>query len=548
MNLSRLMKLNGKVALLFLILGVFSCKDFLDVAPKDQISDDIVWTDAATADLFLNNVYSGIPGPFNTFDPWENFTDNAMNGVNGLPSRVLYSPSVYTASNAPNWWGQYANIRRANLFIEKVTASAFPDTWKNPKLAEARFLRAYYYQLLWTAHGGVPIITNSLNQNTQGDAIFRARNTDEETYKFIVDECAAIVDDLPLKAEAGRVSKASALTLKGWCELFWASPLKNTANDKARWALAAATNKRVIDLGSHSLFSNYETQFYEDNNNNVEVLFAKQYLGGTALGSGKEGLWGPWMVGGVQKAYGGVDPTQELVDEYAMANGLPISDPASGYDPQNPYVNREKRFYQSIVYDGSTWVGAEMVMKQGVGSRNATDLSNTNEATNTGYYLRKGLNPKYTINGNHLLNSGSFIIYRYAEVLLSYAEAQNEAVGPDASVYAAINQVRTRSELPNLKTGLTQAEMRVAIMRERRVELAFEERRWFDLMRLKLAEKNLNGTLHAMKIELVGGKPVYTVIPAPEGGKTFFANKNYLLPIPQSALNQNTKLTQNPNY
>ncbi|KAA9349025.1 RagB/SusD family nutrient uptake outer membrane protein [Larkinella humicola] len=548
MNLSRLMKLNGKVALLFLILGVFSCKDFLDVAPKDQISDDIVWTDAATADLFLNNVYSGLPGPFNGFDPWENFTDNAMNGVNGLPSRVLYSPSVYTASNAPNWWGQYANIRRANLFIEKVTASAFPDTWKKPKIAEARFLRAYYYQLLWTAHGGVPIITSSLNQNTQGDAIFRARNTDEETYKFIVDECAAIVDDLPLKAEAGRVSKATALTLKGWCELFWASPLKNTANDKARWALAAATNKRVIDLGSHSLFSNYETQFYEDNNNNVEVLFAKQYLGGTALGSGKEGLWGPWMVGGVQKAYGGVDPTQELVDEYAMANGLPISDPASGYDPQNPYVNREKRFYQSIVYDGSTWVGAEMVMKQGVGSRNATDLSNTNEATNTGYYLRKGLNPKYTINGNHLLNSGSFIIYRYAEVLLSYAEAQNEAVGPDASVYAAINQVRTRSELPNLKTGLTQAEMRVAIMRERRVELAFEERRWFDLMRLKLAEKNLNGTLHAMKIELVGGKPVYTVIAAPEGGKTFFANKNYLLPIPQSALNQNTKLTQNPNY
>ena len=548
MNLSRLMKLNGKVALLFLILGVFSCKDFLEVAPKDQIADTSVWTDTGTADLFLNNVYSGIPGPFNTFDPWENFTDNAMNGVNGLPSRVLYSPSVYTASNTPNWWGQYANIRRANLFIEKVTASSFPDTWKKPKIAEARFLRAYYYQLLWTAHGGVPIITSSLNQNTQGDAIFRARNTDEETYKFIVDECAAIVDDLPLKAEAGRVSKATALTLKGWCELFWASPLKNTANDKARWTLAAATNRKVIDLGSHSLFSNYETQFYEDNNNNVEVLFAKQYLGGTALGSGKEGLWGPWMVGGVQKAYGGVDPTQELVDEYAMANGLPISDPASGYDPQNPYVNREKRFYQSIVYDGSTWVGAEMVMKQGVGSRNATDLSNTNEATNTGYYLRKGLNPKYTINGNHLLNSGSFIIYRYAEVLLSYAEAQNEAVGPDASVYAAINQVRTRSELPNLKTGLTQAEMRVAIMRERRVELAFEERRWFDLMRLKLAEKNLNGTLHAMKIDLVGGKPVYTVIAAPEGSKTFFANKNYLLPIPQSALNQNTKLTQNPNY
>ncbi|CAG5000319.1 SusD-like protein P38 [Dyadobacter sp. CECT 9275] len=548
MKRHRYISLNGKVALLFMLFGMFSCQNFLDVAPKDQISDTSVWTDTGTADLFLNNVYSGIPGPFNFFDPWENYTDNSMNGVNGLDSRVLYSPSVYTPSNAPNWWNQYANIRRANLFIEKVTASTLPEAWKKSKIAEARFLRAYYYQLLWTAHGGVPIITKTLNQNTQGEAIFQARNTDEETYKFIVDECAAIAEDLPLKAEAARVSKASALTLKGFCELFWASPLKNTTNDKTRWAAAAATNKQVIDLGSHSLFANYETQFYEDNNNNVEVIFAKQYLGGTALGSGKEGLWGPWMVGGVQKAYGGVDPSQELVDEYAMANGLPITDPASGYDPQNPYVNREKRFYQSIVYDGSIWVGAEMIMKQGVGSRNATDLSNTNEATNTGYYLRKTLNPKYTVNGNNLLNSGSFIIYRLAEVLLSYAEAQNEAVGPDASVYTAINQVRARSELPALKTGLTQDQMRVAIQRERRVELAFEERRWFDLIRLKLAEKNLNGTLHAMKIEVVNGKTVYTVIPAPEGTKIFYANKNYLLPIPQSAMNQNTKLVQNPNY
>ncbi|GAB3342854.1 RagB/SusD family nutrient uptake outer membrane protein [Larkinella ripae] len=548
MNLHTISFPGSKIVLLLAALGIFSCNDFLEVMPRDQIADDLVWTDAGTADLFLNNVYSGLPGPFNTFDPWENFTDNAMNGVNGQTSRVLYANSVYTPSNSPHYWAQYANIRRANLFIEKVTASGLPDAWKKSKLAEARFLRAYYYQLLWTAHGGVPVITSTLNQNTQGDEIFRARNTDEETYKFIVDECAAIADDLPLKAEGGRASRASALTLKGWCELFWASPLKNTASDKARWTLAAATNKKVIDLGSHSLFADYESMFYEGNNNNVEVIFAKQYLGGTALGSGREGLQGPWIVGGVQRAYGGVDPTQELVDEYAMANGLPISDPASGYDPQKPYVNREKRFYQSIVYDGSTWVGAEMVMKQGVGSRNATDLSNTNEATNTGYYLRKGLDPKYTVNGNHLLSSASFIIFRFAEVLLSYAEAQNEAVGPDASVYDAVNKVRARSELPALKTGMTQAQMRVAIQRERRVELAFEEKRWYDLLRLKLAEKNLNGPMHAMKIEQVGGKWTYTVIPAPDGARTFFATKNYLLPIPQSAMNQNAKLTQNPNY
>lgn len=286
----------------------------------------------------------------------------------------------------------------------------------------------------------------------------------------------------------------------------------------------------------------------EENNNNAEIIFAKQYLGGTNLGGGREGLQGPWIVGGVQRAYGGVDPTQELVDEYLMANGLPISDPLSGYDPQNPYQGREKRFYQSIIFDGSTWLGFEMVMKQGVGSRNATDLSNTNEATNTGYYLRKGLDPKYAVNGDHRLSSANFVIYRFAEVLLSYAEAQNEASGPDASVHEAVNKVRVRSGLPALKTGISQEQMRTAIHRECRVELAFEEKRWYDLIRLKTAEKYLNGTLHGMKIEQQGGKWVYTVIPAPDGGKTFYANKNYVLPIPQSAMNQNSKLVQNPNY
>lgn len=537
-----------RVVFTSLTLASFSCSDFLQVESKDQVSDETLWSSTGNADLFLNNAYSGLPGPFNTFDPWENFTDNAMNGVNGQPSKTLYANSVYTASNTPNNWGMYSNIRRCNVFIEKATASSLPEAWKKVRLAEARFVRAYYYTLLWTTHGGVPIITDVLNQNTQGDAIFRPRNTSDETYKFITDECAAIAEDLPVKAEAARATKGAALTLKGWCDLFQASPLKNTTNDKARWALAAATNKKVIDLAAYTLFPNYETMLLEEANNNSEIIFAKQYLGGTALGGGREGLQGPWIVGGVQRAYGGVDPTQELVDEYAMANGLPISDPKSGYDPQNPYLNREKRFYQSIIFDGSTWLGFEMVMKQGLGSRNATDLSNTNESTNTGYYLRKGLDPKYAVNGNHLLSSANFVIFRFAEVLLSYAEAQNEAIGPDASVYDAINKVRARSELPALKEGLTQDQMRVAIHRERRVELAFEEKRWYDLMRLKLAEKNLNGTVHAMKIDQQGGKWVYTVIPAPDGSRTFYGNKNYVLPIPQGAINQNKKLIQNPNY
>ena len=539
---------NLKMLLLISVLALNSCKKFLEVTPNDQVADNSAWGNTQTADLFLNDIYASVPGPFTVPDPEENWTDNTMAGVPSYYSITTYANSIYTPSNAPSYWTQYTNIRKANLFIEKVSASTLLDSWKKQRLGEARFLRAYFYLLLWTHYGGVPIITDVLDASTDGDQIFRVRNTDSETAKFIIDECTAIAPDLPIKAEAGRASRGAALTLKGWSELFNASPLKNTANDKNKWAQAAATYKTVMTSNAYSLFSDYEIMFYEENNNNEEVIFAKQYLGGTPLGGSREGLQGAWRSGGVQRAFGGVDPTQDLVDEYAMANGLPITDPASGYDPQNPYVNREKRFYQSIIYDGSNWLGFTMVMKQGVGSDNETDLSNRNESTNTGYYVRKGMNPKYAINGANRLNSANFIIFRYAEVLLGYAEAQNEAAGPDVSVYDAINKVRARSALPALKAGLSQEEMRIAIHRERRVELAFEERRWYDLMRLKLAEKNLNGTLHAVHIQNVSGKPVYKVIPAAAGGRTFYANKNYVLPIPQSALNQNKKLIQNPNY
>ncbi|RAJ93233.1 putative outer membrane starch-binding protein [Larkinella arboricola] len=532
--------------LIFLLVSISSCKDFLEVEPRDQVSDATLWSSTANADLFLHDVYAGIP-TMDIGDPWENYSDNSLNGQAGRVSGILYGASIYTPSNAPNRWALYTQIRKCNLFITKVTASALSDPWKTQRLGEARFLRAYYYMLLWTAHGGVPIITDVLNQSTQGDAIFRARNTPEETVKFITDECAAAAKDLPTTAEAGRATKGAALTLKAWCELFNASPLYNAANDKAKWALAAATYKSVMDLKTYTLFPDYNTLFFEENNNNVEVIFDRQHLGGTGLANYRESYLGPRFVYGTLTGFGHVDPTQDLVDEYAMANGLPITAPGSGYDPQNPYVNREKRFYQSIVYDGSTWLGDLMIMKQGVGSLNATDLNNSSVSTKTGYYLRKGMNTKYaSVNNNQ--NSANLILFRYAEVLLGYAEAQNEAVGPDESVYSAVNLVRARSELPPLSPGMTQAQMRVAIHRERRVELAFEDKRLPDLMRLKLAEKVLNGTVHAMKIDMVGGKPVYTVIPAAGGAKTFYPEKNYVLPIPQSAIDKNPKLTQNPNY
>lgn len=533
-----------------LVAVLASCEKYLDVSPTDQVSDNNAWQTTGNADMFLNDIYGSISGSFTTNDPDESFSDNTMRGSSSGYSFTTYAKSSYTPGSVrDDWTTNYAKIRKCNLFIEKVAAGSLTESWKKMRIAEARFLRAYFYQLLWIRYGGVPIITEVLNREEQGDEIFRERATSDETFKFIADECGAIAADLPLTPDKGRASKGAALTLKGWCELFQASPLKNPQNDKTKWAAAAATNKQVMELNKYSLFPDLESLFYEENNYNVEVIFDKAYLGGTTLGSSREGLHGAWIVGGTQRAWSAPNPTQEIVDSYYMANGLPITDPASGYDPQNPYLNREKRFYQSIVYDGARWLGYEMETWIGSGSRNTLDLSSANEATNTGYYLRKGLNPKYEFaSGDQRLSSASFIIFRYAEVLLSYAEAKNEESGPDESVYSAMNKVRERSGLPALKTGLTQAQMREFIQQERRVELAFEEKRWADLLRLKIAETKLNGAFHAMKITKEGGKKVYAVIEAPNGGRIFSATKNYLLPIPQPVIDKNTKLKQNPNY
>jgi hypothetical protein len=546
-----ILKSESKLVLLLLIVaGVMSsCKHYLDLTPKDQVTDATLWATTGNADLFLNNLYGVTYTPYRGENPEENRTDNSM----GKPSsgNAAVKQSTYTpSSNAPSYWGQYSNIRSANLFIEKVGASKLPDAYKKLRIAEARFLRAYYYHLLWTHHGGVPIITDILNITEQGDAVFRARNTDAETEKFIVDELAAAANDLPVKAaDKNRATKGAALTLKAWVELYNASPLKNPANDKAKWATAAATNKQVMDLGVYSLFPDYETLFYEANNNSSESIFEHAHIGGiSSIGSSREGHWGTFKVGGLQRAWCGVNPSQNMVDAYRMANGKSITDAGSGYDDQNPYVGREKRFYQSYVYDGSLWLGVEMVAKQGLGSDNQTDLTNSGDASNTGYYVRKSLEERNAVNGPNNLSGANYMIFRYAEVLLSYAEAQNEAVGPDASVYDAINKVRVRSSLPQLAAGLTQAQMRTEIANERRVELFFEDKRWYDLMRTKTAEVLLNQPIKAISINLVGGKWVYKTVDAAQGKQAFFPAKNYLYPIPQTAIDRNSKLTQNPGY
>jgi starch-binding outer membrane protein, SusD/RagB family len=550
-----------KTALCCLVAAVFSsCKkdDSLDVIPRDRLSDATVWTDASTADVFLNDIYGKLPDGNNWYDPTENWSDNSVCGYSWPESRNVIQQASYNPSTTIfivdygrlpfDWRLLYSNVRKCNLFIESVTASPqLADSYKKLRIAEARVIRAYFYHWLWMFYGGVPLVTKVLNSTEQGDAIFIERSTSDEILTFITTECAAAAVELPkVAAQSGRITQGAALTLKGWCELFG-----------GKFAASATTNKQIIDqLGgtTYTLFPDYGNFFMPENNVNKEGIFFRQYLP-RVWGGRADSYYGPTFTkGGAETSWGAIGPTQEIVDDYFMANGKAINEPGSGYDPQHPYLNREKRFYQSIVYDATWWYNDTIYTRQGISSKNQIDLADRDDATNTGYYLRKRLNDKITLGADNWSFPGTsaqnYYYFRYAEVLLNYAEAQNEAVGPDASVYSAINAIRTRANLPDLTPGLSQTAMRDAIRHERRIELAFEDKRYWDLIRWRTAHIVLNTPVHGIAITGTQGNFVYTPVNIAGGTKKFNNPKNYLLPIPQYAIDQNPKLQghQNPGY
>uniref|UniRef100_UPI00292D53A1 RagB/SusD family nutrient uptake outer membrane protein n=1 Tax=Pedobacter nutrimenti TaxID=1241337 RepID=UPI00292D53A1 len=555
---------NYKKGLLMVLAVVClnACKkdNFLDVPPKGLLTDQITFSSSTNADLFVNDIYNQLPDINNDYQPSDQLADNSFCGASWEdgesvvragalgPSNVVFGPGGMWS-----WDANYASIRKCNVFLQQAALNKgnFPADWYKLRVAEVTFLRAFFYTMLFTNYGGVPVITVPLDNLTQGKDIFHERNTIDETVKFIEADCDAAAAALPLAAkEKGRATKGAALTLKGWVQLFYASPLVNSNNDASRWVKAAATNKQVLDLKSYSLFaidtSGYSEQFLGKNNWNSETIFAKAYAP-PSKGSAREGHLGPVYVNGVQQSWGNLAPTQSLVDDYAMNNGLPITDPASGYDPKHPYVNRESRFYQSILFDGAPWQGD--IFKSRTGGSNQIDLGSTSDISNTGYNARKTLDE--SILGQASLNispsNANYIFFRYAEVLLSYAEAQNEAVGPDNSVYDAVNLVRLRSNCPVVKLGLSQGQMRDYIRRERRIELAFEDKRWFDVRRWNItagANGVLNMSEYGMQVTIDPSTKglIYTRVKLMDN--LFKAHQNWM-PIPQDDIDKNPKLVQN---
>ena len=555
-NIIKTVCLAGSLALLS------ACEDWLEIEPKDRFGDTTVWGSEENADMFLNDIYNQLPHLNNETQNLDQYSDNSYVGAEWMNART----TIYTGALSPTSWipgpwdmwkwgrqnnddakGQYERIRSCNLFITKVTESDFSAEYKKERLAEARFLRAWFYHYLWMAYGGVPIITEVLDNNVSTD-IFYPRETAQKTFEFIDKELDEIKDDLPPRrsgSDLGRASKGAILTLKGWVELFHASELRNPGKAKKRWDAAAATLKDVIDLQVYHLQPTILDLWTEATNNNDEVIFDFQMS--KQNGGRREGLFGPVFVKGVQSSWGNMQPTQELVDDYCMANGLPITDPASGYNKNNPYKNREKRFYQSILYDGSMWQGEEIITRVGGGSPNEIDTSSDSDVTNTGYYTRKTIDESVNGADNLQMSNGmaNYIFFRYADVLLMYAEASLEA-GDKPTAVEYLDMVRTRGgNMPSIDDtyplGITENQLREIIRRDRRIELAFEDKRWWDILRWKICDGEngvMNKPIGGMKIEDTNGDGVWEYN-YHEVGKRTFLPRMYYQPIPQYVIDKN---------
>jgi hypothetical protein len=540
-----------KKILIFIFLGVaLSACVNLNRNPVDAYSSSTFFTNETAAMSNLASVYSAIDLSGFWLDgdaiEFDNITDNSYCPfTNQLPYYIALGSSTPSLTGKYNdlyreyfsTWG-YSGIRSANYFIENIDNVSSMDTIERKQMkAEAIFLRAADYARMMMCFGGVPLVTKVL-QYGEENAI--PRSTEAEIATFVESQLAIAANDLPLTRssdQSGRATKGAALALKARVELF-----------EGDYKDAAADSKAVMNLGIYGLCSNYESLFWEKSQDtpdrNQEVIFEVRYSypdwgsGVSPFYTVPEGGWNS------------DNPTQSLVDAYETKNGLSIqNDPT--YDPDHPYQNRDPRFYATIIYPGESWNGRVYNPLQPVGPDEYYNSSHGNRSR-TGYGLRKWCAPADTLMHAPDDSQGiNFIVIRYAEVLLTYAEALIELNQnlPDAA--AAINQVRARVGMPPV-TATDQAGLRACVRNERRVELAFEGLRWYDIKRWKIGSQVMNGPVYGVRPGTINMTTQQITWLSPNhitvGPVRVWNDRNYYFPIPQEDIDASPILFQNPGW
>ena len=503
-----------------LFLG--SC-DILDKDIDTNLDKDDIFTDERFAQGFLNSTYRELINGFNRLDHamFACASDEAICSYSGSAVHSYNNGAITPFYNPEEeiWKTMYAGIRKTNMFLQELETTIkeaglidkneqTKATYKRMK-GETLFLRAFYHFELAKRFSNIQLVDKVL---TEEEAKTIKQSTFAKAIEFIVRDCenaTTYLDDFKKEsADYGRATQLSALALKSRALLYLASKLNNPDEDKQLWKDAADAAKEIMDIqvknpSQVGLLSAYYSVFTTPYN--IEILFAT-----SSDNSNEVELYNnPISYGG--KGY--TNPTQELVDAYETTKGYPIDDPT----PIETFVGGK---------DG---------------------LNKTPTATKTGYYMRKFIDQNLDLSKDQKRRR-PWILFRYAEILLNYAEAMNEYLdAPDQSIYDAVNLIRKRAKIPqlNIRMNLSKEEMRARIRNERRVELAFEEHRFWDVRRWEEGQTYFNQPIHGMRITMENEKASYETFVVEE--RVFEPKMNYY-PIPQSELQKNSKLDQNPGW
>lgn len=530
-----------------------SC-DFLAFDESIGKTHDEVYSTFDNQKSVVANVYSYLPQDFGVMDNAlrESATDNAVYVWNTSSVYKIYDNKWASTNTVDDVWGNmYKGIRAANSFLENYDEDLLRRLSLNEDYKEemeqyrmypyeVRALRAFYYFELAKRYGDVPLVKRTLDADEVNSL---TRTPFAEVISFIEDECTEVARELPVShrdfyEETGRVTKGMALALRSRALLYAASPLHNPYGDPDLWRKAAAAAHDVIAMNAYYLPNIDEDPLYDENGAN-EVLNSPQLIFERRNGDSNSFELNNLPIG-FEGAQSGNTPTQNLVDAFEMATGEPFS----WDNPEHaaaPYENRDPRFYKTVVYHGSEIMGETVDVSEG--GKNGLPQEG---ATETGYYLRKYINESISLDPNNPSSKAHhFIIFRYAEILLNYAEAAAELVGPDAvpegctlTAREAMNQVRAAAGMPGVED--TGDAFKARVRNERRVELAFEDHRFWDIRRWKIGD--VVKDVYGVKVSASGEYTRYLV------RNRIWDDKMYLYPISKSEINKNPGLGQNQGW
>lgn len=543
------MKLNKYILLLATVFSFNSCADFLDRDPLSQASENTFWKTEADAEKGLNALYPLLPGQRDFWRDCE--SDNSLMtnswGESGLGYICQGIHNASTGYLLEEW--VYGDIYRILYFLDKLSSMQIDEEKKQRFEGEARFILALKYYRMTRHFGDIPLIKE---KPIELDNAALPRSPKQEVLDYAIENVNKAIEYLPdtySGDDIGRITKGAALTLKADMYLDMASYQKFHYGQDATnlWKEASDAAQKVIDSNLYALEEDFAYIFTaEANNNNKEVILAHQYLE-DELTHMLPILCSPAGTGITGQGWASFCPTRQLVDSYEMIDGNTIYD-SPLYDKNNPWENRDLRLKKTFFLPGIDCLrpdGSYSPYMPHPAFNNPERINNEGGGI-TGYMYLKYNDPELEKPDASWTN---FSLYRYAEVLLIQAEALNEYDPGNSKIAENVNLIRRRAGLPDVTKHLgNQEKMREIIREERRHEFVAEHKRYFDILRWKIAEDVLNEPGYGINKDENSAIGDYTQEKFLGQERTFDPQKHYLWPIPQSARDKNPNLSQNPNW